>query len=140
MTGEVFAAMLEDLRRDEGLRLTPYVDSLGVLTIGYGINLHGGLSRAECELLLEHRAVERLGELTSVLPWFEGLDPVRQRVLLNAAYQLGVHGLLAFRKMLAFLKEGAYEKAAREMESSLWARQTPNRVARLADMMRKGTV
>ncbi len=79
MTGETFAATLEDLRQDEGLRLTPYADSLGVLTIGYGINLDGGLSRAECELLLEHRAVERLGELTSVLPWFEGLDPELQQ-------------------------------------------------------------
>lgn len=138
MTADAFAAVLDDIRKDEGLVLTPYMDTEGVLTIGYGINLRDGLSRAECEMLLEHRAVERLGDLTSVLPWFNAIDPVRQRVLLNMAYQLGVHGLLEFRKMLDALKAENYEKAATEMEHSLWARQTPHRVARLAAMMRTG--
>ena len=31
--------IFDQLKRDEGLRLTPYQDSVGKLTIGYGRNL-----------------------------------------------------------------------------------------------------
>ncbi len=129
---------LEDLRRDEGLRLTPYRDTRGVLTIGYGINLDQGLDRVEADLLLEHRVASRIGELSLRLPVFSTLDPVRQRVVLNMAYQLGVSGLLGFRRLRAALEQGHYARAADEMLDSAWATQTPARAQRLARWMRTG--
>ena len=138
MNAADFACCLQDLRVDEGLRLRPYRDTLGVLTIGYGINLDRGISRAEAEMLLEHRAVERLGELSHAIPWFATLDPVRQRVLLNMSYQLGVAGLLKFRRTLESIRLGEYDDAAQEMLQSRWAQQTPNRVQRLARWMQTG--
>lgn len=138
MTADTFAATLQDLRDDEGLSLTLYADTEGVPTIGYGVNLQIGISRAEAEMLLEHRAAERLGELSTRLPLFGRLDPVRQRVLLNMAYQAGVGGLLGFKRMLAALERGDYETAAREALDSKMARQSPKRAARHAAALRTG--
>lgn len=137
MTGEVFAAMLDDLRSEEGLRLVPYQDSLGFWTLGYGTKLP--LTRVEAEHLLEGRAVAAVGALTAALPWVSSLDPVRQRVLFEMAYQMGVGGVLGFHKMLDAVRCGAFDIAANEMLDSAWARsQTPARAGRLAKMMRTG--
>lgn len=140
MTAHDYAGALDDLRVDEGLRLTPYRDTRGVLTIGYGINLDQGITRVEAEMLLEGRVADRIGALTVTLPWFPTLAPARQRVLINMAYQLGVGGLLGFRHMLEALRRGDYELAADEMLDSDWARQTPARAQRLAQEMRAGHV
>ena len=43
------------IKSEEGFRATPYDDSEGVLTIGYGLNLTGGITRAEADYLLRSR-------------------------------------------------------------------------------------
>lgn len=47
--------LIDQLVRDEGLRLHPYIDSVGKLTIGVGRNLTDmGISQAETEMLLSN--------------------------------------------------------------------------------------
>lgn len=68
--------------------------------------------------------------------WFTTLDDIRQKVVIDMAFNLGVNGVLSFKNMIQALKEKDYDKAAEEMLDSLWAEQVGNRADRLAKMMR----
>jgi lysozyme len=72
------------------------------------------------------------------LPWWRNLSPVRQRVLVNMAFNLGMVGLLTFKNTLGAMQNGSYAAAAAGMLSSKWATQVGVRAERLADMMRTG--
>lgn len=135
------AALAMELRRDEGVRLKPYKDSVGKLTIGVGRNLDdNGISQAECDLMLQNDIADHCAELDRKLPWWKGLDEVRQRVLANMAFNMGVAKLLGFKNTLALVESGDYAKAADEMLNSAWAKQVGLRATRLSGMMRTGSV
>lgn len=136
-----YAALAMELRRDEGVRLKPYKDSVGKLTIGVGRNLDDmGISEVECEMLLQNDMVAHCMELDRKLPWWRTLGEVRQRVLANMAFNLGVTRLLGFKNTLALIESGQYAKAADEMLNSTWAKQVGLRATRLSGMMRTGQV
>lgn len=126
--------------REEGFRSHPYRCSEGYLTVGYGTNLDAGLSREEAALLLRHRLDRAAAEVARALPWSGDLDDIRRSVLVAMTYQLkgGIAGLLRFKGTLAAVQRGDWDAAARGMLSSLWARQTPARARRTADVMRTG--
>ena len=135
--------MLEDqLRRDEGERLSAYQDHLGFWTIGIGRLIDsrrgGGISTDESTMLLRNDIARIRVELLQRLPWFVHLDSMRQGVLMNMAFQLGINGLMAFQQMLAKVQGGDYAAAADQMLQSKWATQTPERAKRLAIQMRDG--
>lgn len=131
----------EQLIRHEGLRLKPYRCTSGKLTIGVGRNIDDrGITQTEALYLLrcDIERIER--ELSSrLLPWFSDLDRVRQKVLIDMAFNLGVSGLLKFKKTLALVQSGDYEQAATEMLKSRWAKQVKGRAVTLASMMRTGS-
>ncbi len=128
-----------ELTRDEGLRLKPYKDSVGKVTIGVGRNLDdGGISPAEAQTLLEHDIESATAGLDRELPFWRTLDEVRQRVLVNMAFNLGIAKLLGFKHTLSLIETGEYATAADSMLASLWARQVGPRARRLAEMMRTG--
>lgn len=130
------------LRRDEGEVLYVYKDHLGFDTIGVGRLVDrrkgGGISTSESSFLLENDVQTRKVSLNSALPWMKNLDEVRQGVLINMSFQMGVEGLLGFKNTLEMVKQGRYEDAGRGMLNSLWAKQTPARAMRLAEQMRTG--
>lgn len=128
----------EQLILHEGMKLKPYRCPAGKLTIGVGRNLEDkGLSKQEALFLLRRDIAEITNELRKY-PWFETLDMVRQKVLIDMAFNLGINGLLSFKKMLSYLKAGDYEKAADEMVNSRWYGQVGDRSKRLVKMMRTG--
>lgn len=132
-------ALTTELVRDEGLRLTPYTDTVGKLTIGVGRNLTDvGISKAEALDLLAHDIDACVADLTSSFPWFARLDDVRQRVLLNMRFNLGPTRFRQFRQMLAAVQAGDYVKASEQMQSSRWAEQVKGRAQRLVRMMATG--
>ena len=126
--------VIESLKQEEGFRGIPYKDTLGILTIGYGTKLP--LTKEEAEILLKYRLDEKILEISEKEPFFLDLPQEAQEVIANMAYQLGVGGVLKFKKMWAALKKGDYQKAADEMLDSKWAKQTPNRARRLAEIIR----
>lgn len=131
--------VLAPLMRDEGFRRKPYRCSAGKLTIGYGTNLEDGLDDDEAMFLLEHRIDQSILDCQRTFPWFSRLDPVRQAVLVQLRYQLGLDGLLGFRKMLAALERGEYAAAARELLDSKLAREdSPARAHRQAIALGSG--
>lgn len=132
-------AMRSELIRDEGMRLKPYRDTVGKLTIGVGRNLDDvGITQTEAAHLLDSDIRRTAEELDRSLPWWRSLDEVRQRVLLNMAFNMGVTGLRGFKNTLAAVQAGKYEDAAAGMLASKWAQQVGQRAQRLADMMIKG--
>jgi len=133
-------AMLE---RHEGLRLKPYRCPAGKLTIGVGRNLEdAGISREEAYFLLNndiYRALAIAQEFLGREVW-EKLSAPRQEVLVNMAFNLGAGGLAKFKRMRQAIIAGDYEKAAREMLDSNWARQVGSRATELAQIMRTNQV
>ena len=130
------------LKSDEGLKLHAYTDTKGFLTIGYGRLIDkrrgGGLTQEEAEYLLSNDIAKRRASLTILLPWMYTLDEARQGVLLNMSFQMGIEGLLNFKKMLAACRDGRYAEAAEQMRQSKWAKETPARCTRLAHQMETG--
>jgi len=130
------AKLKSDLVRDEGLRLKPYKDSVGKLTIGVGRNLDDvGISEQEASILLDSDILSAENSLDNTLPWWRDLDEPRQRVIANMAFNLGIGRLLGFRKFLTALERGDYLLAGKEMLDSKWSRQVGNRATRLARIM-----
>ncbi len=136
--------MIAELRRDEGVVPYAYQDHLGYWTIGAGRLIDkkkgGRLSESEIDFLLDNDIARFEGLLDKQLPWWRGQDEVRQRVLLNMAYNLGINGLLGFKNTLAYVKAKQYDQAAKNMLLSKWAGQVGNRAKRLSEMMRTGRV
>lgn len=132
----------EELIRDEGEVLHAYQDTEGFLTIGVGRLIDkrrgGGITREEALYLLQNDILRKMEDLDRELPWWKKLSQVRQRVLLNMCFNLGIGGLLKFKNTLAAVESGRYEEAAKGMMASKWAKQVGARAERLAKMMREG--
>jgi len=95
----------KQLMDHEGYGPKVYEDTVGILTIGYGRNLEGkGITEAEAEYLLVNDIREVENELRERLPFFENLSSIRQEILISMGYNLGINGLLKFKKMLAALE------------------------------------
>lgn len=132
-------ALKSELVRDEGLRLKPYRDTVGKLTIGVGRNLDDvGITKDEAMHLLECDIKRVKTDLDRALLWWRGMDEVRQRVLVNMAFNLGITRLMGFKNTLAAMQAGNYADAAKGMLASKWATQVGARATRLAAMMVEG--
>lgn len=123
----------------EGIRRFPYVDTTGHLTIGVGRNLKSkGLSIAEIMLLLRNDIDEVYKQLSGY-SWFKTQNDVRQDALVELAFNLGLRGLLSFKRMIAVLEPLNPSVAAKELLDSKWATQVgPNRANDIASRIRNG--
>lgn len=137
--------LIESVKEHEGLRLKPYRCTAGKLTIGYGRNLEdNGIKLHEAEQMLELDLAIVSNELNEALkkqPFQFGLyakPQYVQNVLIEMAFQLGVDGLLKFKKTLKLVKDGDYKGASVEMLNSQWFKQTPQRAKNLSKIMREG--
>lgn len=155
-----YSKLLDKLIEHEGMVLTVYQDSLGIDTIGIGRNLEDrGISKEELDhmdipnmdVIYEHginendarylakndvQIVEK--ELLAAHPCVAELDAVRQLVLVDMAFNMGVPRLRKFKKMWAAVHEKDFPTAAKEMLDSRWANQVKSRSVKLANMMHTG--
>lgn len=130
-------ALKRDLCFDEGVKLRPYKCTAGKTSIGVGRNLDdNGISEAEAIYLLDNDIARVERELDATWPWWRDMPEERQRALANMCFQLGLPRLSGFRKMIAALHSGDWEKAADEALDSDWAKQVPNRAHRVAALIR----
>ena len=152
--------LIEKLIVSEGLRLQVYKDTLGIDTIGIGRNLEDrGITKEELADLdiptIEHvyeygiteadavylatndvQIVEE--ELVRAHPCVDRLDSVRQLILIDMAFNMGVPRLCKFKKMWAAVHDEDYPTAAKEMLDSRWAKQVKGRATKLANAMHNG--
>ena len=151
---------MEKLIAHEGLRLKVYKDSLGIDTVGIGRNLQDrgiskeelaeldipsmdhiyeyGITEADAIFLAENDVQIVEDELVRAHPCVEELDAVRQLVLVDMAFNLGVPLLSKFKKMWAAIHENKFDVAAKEMLDSRWANQVKSRATKLAHAMHHG--
>ena len=152
--------LIQKLITHEGLRLQVYEDSLGIATIGIGRNLEDrGITPAELEWMdIPNMAiVHTMGiteadavylaqndvqiveeELVRAHPCVDKLDAVRQLILVDMAFNMGVPRLSKFKKMWAAIHEEDFPTAAKEMLDSRWATQVKGRSTKLAHAMHHG--
>ena len=151
---------IEKLIAHEGLKLQVYQDTLGIDTIGIGRNLEDrGITKEELDDLdipsIDHvyeygiteadavylatndvQIVEE--ELVRAHPCVEQLDSVRQLIVMDMAFNMGVPRLCKFVKMWNAIHENKYDVAAKEMLDSRWANQVKSRSTKLANAMHNG--
>jgi len=124
------------LNTDEGLRLTPYKDSKGIWTVGFGFNLEKTpMPRKVAVLWLTCLVEDRDSALDGKLEYYHRLSDARKAVLINMSYQLGVQGLINFKNMHKALMADDFVNAVDEMKDSRWYRSFTNRADRLCFMM-----
>lgn len=130
--------IISDLRRHEGFKGRPYLCTAGKTTIGIGRNLDANpLTEEEAKYLLYNDIERTIQELDTRLPWWQDLPAQQQRAVLNMSFQMGVVGVLKFKKMIASLKAGQYDDAADHALDSQWAKHdTPVRAREVASWMR----
>jgi lysozyme len=149
---------------DEGLRFSPYKCTAGKWTIAIGRNIDDKgftsdelfflgikektkegilaklkekpLSRDDCFYLLENDIDDVFKQLKKNIPWIEAAPDEVKIALSNMCFNLGIGRLLEFKKTLAFLKEGKYLEASREMLRSAWSRQVGERSTRLSNLIK----
>jgi lysozyme len=131
---------LEDQLIDhEGLELKPYRCTAEKLTIGVGRNIEDrGITEDEARYLLKNDIKIVEDELLEKKPVVAGLDAVRQRVLVDMGFNLGIPTLLKFQNMWAAIEEEDFERAADEAMDSRWAKQVGRRAERLCQAMATG--
>lgn len=131
--------LIAQLKVHEGVRDKVYLDTEGIETIGVGRNLKDkGLSEDEIDYLLQNDISEFKSGVQDTWSWWDNLDDVRQRVVVDMAFNMGLGGLSKFKKTLGHIEAGEYEEAASEMLNSRWAEQVGRRASTLSEMMRTG--
>ena len=139
--------VIDALKRDEGLRLTPYKDTRGFTTIYYGHNLDANplpqavidaANEATAEFVLADDVASIQLKLFRDLPWIQQKPLVIQGVLLNLAFNIGVAGEEAFHHMLGDIQAGNYEQAAIAGAQSAWYTEVGDRAKRLMEQLRTG--
>jgi lysozyme len=141
------------LEFEEGYREKPYLCSEGYVTCGIGTKLHKdkGLNPedfpirftrkiAEEFLKQELKAITIELQRSDVSITMSGLSTDRQHIILSMCYQMGVRGVLGFKKMWKALEVEDEAVAQVEMLDSKWARQTPERAERHADVIFCGSL
>lgn len=130
------------LMRDEGFVPHAYKDSLGYLTIGYGFlideKLKAEIPKTVADFWLDYEIRQVTIALTREFAWFDDLDYVRQDVLINMCFNLGITRLKTFKKTIALIGKKQYKEASVEMLNSVWATQVKGRATRLAKEMETG--
>lgn len=147
--------LLESIKKNEGFESKPYIDVLvnqapeqhGIppdefeiikkhlnklkLTFGHGFTY---ITEKEAEKVAQMRLKELETKVKENYPHVKNSTVLS--VLTEMAFQLGLNGLSKFKKMHKAIQNKEYIIAANEMKNSKWFAQTPNRVKKLANLMK----
>lgn len=144
--------IVEILNYEEGYKETPYRDTEGYPTVAGGIKIGPkGASLENYTFRVPRQVgdvwmqttvdsmVTQMNTRPSIYAALKKCNPARADVLYSMCYQMGPDGLAAFKNTLSMIASENFSGAANGMLDSLWARQTPKRAQRQADVMRTGT-
>ncbi len=143
--------MTETLRdrliRHEGVYLKPYRDTLGNYTIGIGHLITeeqatgeyaNGITEEQAMQLLDEDIAKAKAELATDMPWTLNLSPLKQDILTEMAFQLGINGLMGFKNLLFHARSGDLDGVAQDMIDSKWHSETPARCEEIANLWLNG--
>jgi lysozyme len=122
----------------EGIKYKPYLDTKNKITIGIGRNLTDrGMSKDEVIILFNNDLDLVISQLSNY-DWYNKLDDIRKYVLIDMCFNMGIDKILGFKDMITYLEQSNYSKAADEILSSKFARDTKSRAIDLFKIMRSG--
>jgi lysozyme len=134
---EFTARLVKQLSIEEGVRLSMYRDTKGILTIGVGRNLNNGISQDECDLMLANDIASNV-KFLSAYAWYNSESDVRKAALVDLCF-MGADKLLHFVKMIAALGTQDFTTAGAEVRNSQWYIDVgPGRGERVAKMIEGG--
>lgn len=131
-------------KRFEGYRATAYKCPSGKPTIGYGFNMlipankslipvdvYAGkrpMTQTEADAIFDLIYSRAESDARVYLGTdFDRLTPMRQAIIVDMSYSLGLSKLQGFRKLKAAIVAGDFDLAANEIKNSLWYSQTGQR-------------
>jgi lysozyme len=144
--------LIESIQKHEGFKNYPYIDTLrknnpekyGItqedmniivknfdklkVTFGIGFTF---ISEEEAKAVLRIRLNNIKNQLKAKLTWLDEQPEIVQNILIEMAYQMGIGGLLSFKKMLKAIEDKDYNEAAKEGIQSRWFKQTRSRASEL---------
>ena len=141
---EKFLSLKKKIKKNEGFRNRPYLDSLGHPTIGYGHlitnkekkTFKGKFSK---KFLLKLFDKDFKKALTDYKKNFNHKKHSKntKEVLIEMIFQLGIKKQQKFLKLNNYIEKNDMFLAALEMMNSLWYKQTPKRVDGLVKLLLK---
>lgn len=139
--------LAERIKEHEGCSLEIYSDILGFSTIGYGHKCSSaeiaafkdGISQEKADALFDRDFALATAQAASISGQrWPTMGEARQGVIIEMVFQLGMSGVLKFKRMWAAIDAGDYAQAAVEMRDSEWRKQTFARCMELAEIMERG--
>jgi lysozyme len=137
----------DTLKIDEGVKYEIYNDHLGYPTFGIGHLVvesdeeHGKpvgtpVSEDRVNSVFEKDVAIMIDEAKKIFPNLEELPEEAQQVIVNMTFNMGRPRLSQFKKFIAGVNAGDWNKAAVEMMDSRWAKQVGARAERLRDRIK----
>ena len=134
----------ETLKIDEGVKYEIYNDHLGYPTFGIGHLVvesdeeHGKpvgtpISEERVNAVFDKDVAVMVDEAKKIFPNLDTLPEEAQQVIVNMTFNMGRPRLSQFKKFIAGVNAGDWDKAAVEMMDSRWAKQVGARAERLRD-------
>ena len=136
--------LLESVKRHEGFRDIPYLDTLNKRTVGYGhlcVEDHWEdgkkYDKVYLEKILEDDLAYAINQGEGMCQDLKVSDDAKS-IICEMIFQLGGHGVSKFRNMWKALQQDPpdYKEASVQMLDSRWAKQTPNRAQEMAGHMK----
>lgn len=145
--------IIKRLEFHESCVLKPYYCPTGHLTIGIGHNIEArpfteeerkaigdwkqGITKNMAYMICRND-VNLCLEKLKTLDFWKSLDEERQYALIDLCFQLGWVGLKKFKKMLKAMSEKDFKTASEQCLDSTYAKQTPKRAKRIANLIKTG--
>ena len=139
-----FLLLKNKIKRNEGFRNKPYLDSLGNLTIGYGHLIikkeqkifQAKFSKKFLSNLFDNDFRKALKDYKKNFNYKKHSKEIKE-VLIEMIFQLGIKKQKKFVKMNKHMQNNDMFLVALEMKNSLWYKQTPKRVDGLISLLLK---
>lgn len=141
------AKLMKELKQDEGVVTSIYLDHLGLPTMGVGHLIlksdpeHGQSIGTNVTMKRIDEAFEK--DLDSVeadckrlYPDFDDFPEEAQRCIGNMMFNLGLPRLRKFKNMEKHVNARQWEYAADEAQNSRWFKQVPARAARIVKRLK----
>ena len=134
----IYQSLIKRIKKNEGFSRKPYKDQLGFLTIGFGHLvlsnekhlLNKKINKKELEKIFINDFNKALNDYNIFLkPLSSNIK--ESELLIEMVFQIGIGGVLKFKRLLFNLNKGNKHLVCFEMMNSLWYKQTPHRVKNL---------
>ena len=125
----------------EGLRLSKYLDSRGLPTIGYGHLVERGenfpnrITKSQAEALFLKDYEEHKAAAMNILG-YQKATPKQKAALIDLTFNMGPGWAAGFPKFRKAFAAGDYDTAANELINSDWFKQVKSRGPTIVDMIR----